>query len=121
MPIRLATVLAVLAIAVMPVLAHHAFTGEFDTNKPVTLEGQVTGVSWENPHVYYYVDVKDSSGAMLNRKCETRGPQGLERQGWKRDTLKIGDKVIVHGFLARNGSNFVDGRQVTLSDGRKIT
>src|SRR6266849_9219376 len=101
-------------------VAHHAFTTEFDSSKPMTLEGTVTRVDWENPHVYFYVDVKDQDGVVVNWTCETRGPNGLERQGWKRDSLKIGDKVIVRGSLARNGSHMVDGRDVTLADGRKI-
>src|SRR5579863_1333825 len=103
-----------------PAFAHHAFSGEFDSAKPVTLEGAVTRIDWENPHVYFYVDVKQPDGAVVNWKCETRGPNGLERQGWKRDSLKQGDAVVVHGFQARDGSHMADGRQVTLSDGRKI-
>ena len=101
-------------------VAHHAFSGEFDSAKPMTLEGAVTRVDWENPHVYFHVDVKDQDGNVVDWTCETRGPNGLERQGWKRDSLKSGDKVVVHGFLARNGSHMVDGRDVTLADGRKI-
>jgi hypothetical protein len=101
-------------------VAHHAFSGEFDSQKAMTLEGTVTRVDWENPHVYFYVDVKDQDGNVVNWSCETRGPNGLERQGWKRESLKVGDKVVVHGFLARNGSHMVDGRDVTLADGRKI-
>src|SRR5580765_3159714 len=100
--------------------AHHAFSIEFDSAKPMKLEGTVTRVDWQNPHVYFYVDVKDQDGNIVNWKCETRGPNGLERQGWKRDSLKIDDRVVVHGYLARNGSHMVDGRQVTLAGGRKI-
>jgi hypothetical protein len=103
-----------------PLLAHHAFSGEFDASKPITLAGVVTRVSWENPHVYFYVDVRQPDGTVVNWTCETRGPHGLERQGWKRDSLNPGDKVKVNGSLARNGSHMVDGRQVTLSDGRRI-
>jgi hypothetical protein len=101
-------------------MAHHAFSNEFDETKPVTLEGVVTRIDWENPHVYFYVDVKESDGAMVNWKCETRGPSGLARRGWKRDSLKVGDKVVVSAYQARNGSHTADGRQVALADGRKI-
>lgn len=100
--------------------AHHAFSNEFDNTKPVTLEGVVTQINWENPHVYFYVDVKEADGTVVNWACETRGPSGLARRGWKRDSLKIGDKVVVNGFRARNGAHTADGRQVTLADGRKI-
>jgi Family of unknown function (DUF6152) len=104
----------------IPAIAHHAFSSEFDTSKPVTLEGVVTRIDWENPHVFFYVDVTDTDGAVVNWKCETRGPNGLARQGWRRDSLKPGDKVVVHGYLARDASHMVDGRKVTLADGRKI-
>lgn len=100
--------------------AHHAFSNEFDDTKPVTLEGVVTQINWENPHVYFYVDVKESDGTVVNWACETRGPSGLARRGWKRDSLKIGDKVVVTGFRARNGTHTADGRQVAMADGRKI-
>jgi uncharacterized protein DUF6152 len=120
MPTKIVALCAFLGVAGLPVRAHHAFSAEFDDSKKIILEGVVTRIAWENPHVYFYVDVKDASGAVVNWTCETRGPNGLERQGWKRDSLKTGDKVIVHGSLARNGSSMVDGRQVTLADGRKI-
>ena len=111
---------AVMLLVEFPAYSHHAFSGEFDQSKPVTLEGVVTRIDWENPHVYFYLDVTEPNGTVVNWKCETRGPHGLERQGWKRDSLKPGDKVIVQGSLARNGSHTADGRQVTLADGRKI-
>ena len=107
-------------LTVAPAYSHHAFSGEFDQTKPITLQGVVTRIDWENLHVYFYVDVADPDGTLVNWKCETRGPNGLERQGWKRDSLKPGDKVIVQGSLARDGSHMADGRQVTLSNGRKI-
>jgi hypothetical protein len=119
-PLKTATLGIVLSLAGLPLAAHHAFSSEFDSSRPVTLEGTVTRIDWENPHVYFYIDVTDKSGAVVNWKCETRGPNGLTRQGWKRDSLKIGDKVIVHGSLAREIPNMADGRQVTLADGRRI-
>ena len=110
----------VLLMSGLPTLAHHAFSGEFDTSKPITLEGVVTRVDWENPHVHYYVDVTGPDGTVVNWSCETGGPTRLTRRGWMRDALKPGDKVIVHGFLAKDASHAVDGRQVTFADGRKI-
>jgi len=120
LPAKIAVLGACLAMASMPLAAHHAFSTEFDSAKPITLEGVVTRIDWENPHVYFYINVTDTSGAVVNWKCETRGPNGLTRQGWNRDSMKIGDKVIVHGSLARQIPNMVDGRQVTLADGRRI-
>jgi len=110
----------VLLTSSLPALAHHAFSGEFDQSKPITLEGVVTRVDWENPHVHYYVDVTGPDGTVVNWSCETGGPTRLARRGWLRDTLKPGDKVIVHGFLEKDASHAVDGRQVTLADGQKI-
>ena len=114
--------LACLAIAGsgLPALAHHSFSEEFDTSKPVTLEGVVTRINWENPHVHYYVDVTGLDGAMVNWSCETGGPARLARKGWIHDSLKVGDKIVVRGFLAKDGSHAADGREVTLADGRKI-
>jgi hypothetical protein len=111
---------ASLFVAALPAAAHHSFATEFDTSKPVTLEGMVTGIDWVNPHVYFYVDVSDDEGHVVNWKCETRGPNGLERMGWRKDSLKKGDRVIVHGYPAKDASHMVDGRKVTLADGRKI-
>ena len=108
------------ALSLAPLWAHHSFSAEFDAAKPVNLEGTVTRVEWANPHVYFYIDVKDSSGATANWACETGGPNSLIRSGWKRDAMKIGDKVIVKGYRARDGSNTADSRMVTFPDGRKV-
>jgi hypothetical protein len=104
----------------LPVFAHHAFSNEFDESKPITLEGVVTRIDRENPHVHYYVDVTQPDGTVVNWACETGGPNRLARRGWTHDTLKPGDKVIVHGFPAKDASHAADGRKVTLADGRTI-
>jgi hypothetical protein len=104
----------------LPVLAHHAFSNEFDESKPITLEGVVTKIDWENPHVHYYVDVTQPDGTMVNWACETGGPNRLLKRGWTQNSLKPGDKVIVHGFPAKDASHAADGRKVTLADGRTI-
>jgi hypothetical protein len=104
----------------LPVLAHHAFSNEFDESKPITLEGVVTKIDWENPHVHYYVDVSQPDGTVVNWACETGGPNRLLKRGWTQNSLKPGDKVIVHGFPAKDASHAADGRKVTLADGRTI-
>jgi hypothetical protein len=104
----------------LPALAHHSFSNEFDESKPVTLEGVVTRVDWENPHVHYYVDVAQPDGTVVNWACETGGPNRLVKRGWTHDSLKPGDKVIVHGFPAKDASHSADGRKVTLANGQII-
>jgi hypothetical protein len=104
----------------LPALAHHAFSNEFDESKPLTLEGVVTRVDWENPHVHYFVDVTQPDGTVVNWACETGGPNRLTKRGWMRDSLKPGDKVIVHAFPAKDASHSADGRKVTLANGQTI-
>ena len=99
--------------------AHHSFSAQFDGSKAMEVRGVVTKIEWANPHVYFYVDVAEG-GAVANWGCETAGPAGLIRQGWKRDALKVGDKVVVSGYPARDGSKLMDARRVTLADGRRI-
>lgn len=113
-------VLFVLASA-LPLLAHHAFATEFDANKPVTKKGIVTKVDWMNPHVWFYLNVKTESGVIENWGFEMGGPNGLRSQGWTRDTMKIGDELVVEGFLARNGSKNVNAKNVTMAaTGKKL-
>jgi hypothetical protein len=113
--------IALFLTARIPAPAHHSFASEFDTSKPIMLEGVVTRIDWENPHVHYFVDVKQPDGTIVNWSCETGGPTRLEKRGWMRDSLKLGDKVVVQGFPAKDGSHSADGRKVTLADGRSLT
>jgi len=108
------------ALAVTPLLAHHSFSAEFDGTKPIQLKGVVTRIEWANPHVYFYIDVKGADGKVENWGCETAGPGGLLRRGWKRDSLKVGDEVTVNGYRAKDGSRLADARHITLPDGRRI-
>ncbi|HSU87463.1 MAG TPA: DUF6152 family protein [Terriglobia bacterium] len=110
----------VLAASAMPVLAHHSFAAEFDSAKAVDFQGVVTKVEWMNPHVYFYVDVKDpQSGKVTNWGCEMGSPNGLTRQGWTRNTLKIGMVIRVEGSAAKDGSSVANARNVTV-DGKKL-
>ena len=109
-----------LLLAMLPVLAHHSFSAEYDSDKPVTLKGTVTKVEWTNPHARFYIDVKDQSGNVINWNLELASPNGLMRQGWTRHSLKVGDVVSVTGAMAKDGSNMANARTVTLADGRKV-
>jgi hypothetical protein len=108
-------------LAVSPLPAHHSFSAEYDSKKPVTLKGTVSKVEWMNPHVYFYLDVTDDSGTITNWALEMGPPNGLERSGWTRNTMKVGDEVIVEATLAKDNSKQANARSVTLaSTGKKL-
>ena len=104
-----------------PLMAHHAFTAEFDAKKPVTIRGTVTRIEWSNPHVWVYVDVKDEKGTWTNWGFEMGAPHQLQTRGWTRDLLKVGEELIVEGSLAKSGPGRMNGRNVTFAaTGKKL-
>jgi hypothetical protein len=100
--------------------AHHSFAAEFDASKVVTLQGVVTKLEWQNPHIWVYLDVKDDHGAPQAWQCEGGAPNTLTRNGWSKDSLKFGDQVTIEGFLAKDGSRTCNARVVKLPDGRNV-
>ena len=123
MNLRALAILGVIGVlpAAAPLLAHHSFAAEYDAKKPFEMKGTITKVDWMNPHVYFYIDVKDESGKTANWAFEMGPPRLLERGGWKKNTMKEGDEVIVSGTLAKDGGKHGNARSVTLATtGQKL-
>ena len=107
-------------LTMAPVLAHHSFATEYDRGKPVSVTGVVKKVEWRNPHIWFYVDVKDARGRIVTWGFSGGPPAFLMRQGIRKDVMKAGDVVKVDGFRARDGSNNASGGRVTFADGRSV-
>ena len=97
-------------------LAHHAFSAVFDDKQPIKLTGAVTKVEWQNPHIWFYMDVKDTNGKTSNWGMEMASPNALIRAGWSRTSMKMGDMVAVEGFRAKDGSNTGNAQVVILAN-----
>jgi hypothetical protein len=111
-----------LTLATAPLRAHHAFSAEFDADKPLKLEGTVSKTEWVNPHAWIHIDVAKIDGKPATGEWMIEGgtPNTLMRRGVSRDTLKIGTPVVVTGYQAKDGSNRANGRDITYPDGRKL-
>src|ERR1700756_792485 len=97
---------SLMLLSVRPATAHHSFDAEYDSKKTATISGTVTKLDWVNPHAFVFIDSKDESGAVKSFKIEMGPPYALVRGGWKRDTVKIGDKITVEGCaLAKDPRN----------------
>ena len=106
-------------LAPAPVSTHHSFSAEYDSAKPIKLQGLVTKVEWMNPHTFFFINVKDESGKVTNWALEMGAPSALQKQGWTRNTLQVGDEVTVEGSLARNGSKLANANAV-YKGGKKL-
>jgi len=112
--------LAALAGAAGTAAAHHSFAAEYDDQKPLKISGTLTKVDWMNPHIWYYVDVKNADGTMTTWAISGGAPGQLMRRGITKDLLVIGSTVNVEGFRAKDGSNNGFGQRVTYQDGRNV-
>src|SRR5215475_12627904 len=115
-------VLLAMISASVPLSAHHSFAAEYDSTKVVKLTGAVTRVDWQNPHAYFYIDVKNSdTGRVENWAFEMGAPSVIARQGWTKTTLKIGEVIIVEGTRAKDGGTHGNARSVYMaSTGKKL-
>lgn len=122
------SIISLLAAGLLAVLgtaaayAHHAFAAEFDREQPIQITGTVTKVEWQNPHARFYVDAPDPerNGEIHNFNFELGSPNGLMRQGWRRDSLKTGDTVTVSGWRARKDPHVANARAVTDASGKQL-
>ena len=109
-----------LTLGVGDAIAHHSFSAEFDSDRPVELTGRVTDMKWSNPHAWIYIDVEDENGNAVNWALETRAANGLIRNGWRKEDLPVGTVLKVEGWQARNRSPTANIASVTFEDGRTL-
>ena len=120
-PASLAAISAFILALAGPLAAHHSISAEFDQSKPVTFTGVIKQVDWMNPHIYTHVEVKSPDGKSVVYKVEGGPPNSLFRQGWRKDTLKIGETVTVSGIRAKNAESMNVGvASITTADGRRV-
>jgi uncharacterized protein DUF6152 len=119
---KLSVVLGGLAllVAAVPLMAHHAFSAEFEANKPVTLKGTVTEMEWINPHAWIHMDVKGPDGKVTSWMIEGGAPNALLRRGFTKNSLPAGVEIVVEGYQAKDGSSRANGRELTFADGKKL-
>src|SRR3984885_11098379 len=109
-----------LLLTALPVMAHHSFAAEYDSTKPLKMTGVVTKVEWQNPHIWFYVDVKGDDGKVTNWGFSGGAPGQLMRRNIVHSSIKEGMTISVEGFRAKDGSNNASGGKVTFPDGRSV-
>jgi hypothetical protein len=111
---------SVMAAAIVPLAAHHSFAAEFDAKRPVLFKGTVTKMEWINPHVWIHMNVTQPNGKTEAWMVEGGAPTVLFRRGFSKTSLQAGTQIVVDGYRAKDGTNKMNAREITLADGRKL-
>jgi lipopolysaccharide export system protein LptA len=114
-------IVAALAVAALPALAHHSFAAEYDNSKPVSIKGKAIKMDWVNPHSHLTLEVTAPDGKTEVWAAETPPPNGLYRAGWRQNMIKGGEEITVNGYLAKDGTRLMWAQSVDFADGRRIT
>jgi len=117
---RSLVVLLLIGLAPRSASAHHYFASTFDSTRAIRLTGVLTRAEWKNPHSHLYLDVKDKNGRVEGWACEAGPPTALARHGWTHGSVRVGETVVVEGFLAKDGSRSVVVRRISLPGGRVV-
>ena len=111
---------ALIALMAASVAAHHSFSAEYDSNKPIKLTGTVIEMRWSNPHAWIYINVTGKDGKVVKWAWETGGANALYRRGWRKEDLVAGTELVIDGYQARNGSTTANATSITFKDGRRL-
>jgi len=111
---------ALAALMAASAAAHHSFSAEYDSNKPIKLSGKLIEMRWSNPHAWIYINVTGKDGKVVKWAWETGGANALYRRGWRKEDLVAGTELVIDGYQARNGSTTANATSITFKDGRRL-
>jgi len=111
---------ALTALMAASAAAHHSFSAEYDSNKPIKLSGKLIEMRWSNPHAWIYINVTGKDGKVVKWAWETGGANALYRRGWRKEDLVAGTELVIDGYQARNGSTTANATSITFKDGRRL-
>ena len=111
---------ALTALMAASAAAHHSFSAEYDSNKPIKLSGKLIEMRWSNPHAWIYINVTGKDGKVVKWAWETGGANALYRRGWRKEDLVAGTDLVIDGYQARNGSTTANATSITFKDGRRL-